>query len=59
MERYGGTEAVKELVLVVGVAGFVDDEQVQAFQADHPSETLPFAQIWIVTPFHGVVCLKA
>jgi hypothetical protein len=59
VERYGGTEAVKELVLVVGVAGFVDDEQVQAFQADHPSETLPFAQIWIVTPFHGVVCLKA
>jgi hypothetical protein len=59
VEKYGGPEAVKGLVLVIGVAGFVDDEQVQAFQADHPAETLPFAQIWIVTPFHGVVCLKA
>jgi hypothetical protein len=59
VERYGGPEAVKGLVLVIGVAGFVDEEQVQAFQADHLAETLPFAQIWIVTPFHGVVCLKA
>jgi hypothetical protein len=59
VERYGGAKAVKNLVLVIGVAGFVDDEQVQAFQADNPAGTLPFAQIWIVTPFHGVVCLKA
>lgn len=58
MERYGGAEAVKGLVLVIGVAGFVDDEQVQAFQAAHPTDALPFGQIWIVTPFHGVVCLK-
>jgi hypothetical protein len=58
VEKYGGAEAVKNLVLVIGVAGFVDDEQVQAFRADHPTDTLPFAQIWIVTPFHGVVCLK-
>ena len=59
VEKYGGAKAVKDLVLVIGVAGFVDDEQVQAFQADNPAETLPFAQIWIVTPFHGVVCLKS
>lgn len=59
LEKYGGAEAVKKLVLVIGVAGFVDDEQVEAFQADNPAETLPFSQIWIVTPFHGVVCLKA
>jgi hypothetical protein len=59
MQKYGGAAAVKGLVLVIGVAGFVDDEQVQAFQAAHPAETLPFAQIWIVTTFHGVVCLKA
>jgi hypothetical protein len=59
VERYGGAKAVKDLVLVIGVAGFVDEEQVQAFQADNPAGTLPFAQIWIVTPFHGVVCLKA
>lgn len=59
VKRYGGEEAVKGLVLIIGVAGFVDDEQVQAFQAADPAETLPFSQIWIVTPFHGVVCLKA
>lgn len=58
VEKYGGPKAVKDLVLVIGVAGFVDDEQVQAFQADNPAEALPFAQIWIVTPFQGVVCLK-
>ncbi len=58
VDKYGGAEAVKDLVLVIGVAGFVDDEQIQAFQTDHPSETLPFSQIWIVTTFHGVVCLK-
>jgi hypothetical protein len=58
VEKYGGADAVKGLLLVIGVAGFVDDEQVQAFQAANPAETLPFSQIWIVTPFHGVVCLK-
>jgi hypothetical protein len=58
VDKYGGPKAVKDLVLVIAVAGFVDDEQIQAFQADNPAEALPFAQIWIVTPFHGVVCLK-
>jgi hypothetical protein len=58
VEKYGGAESVKDLVLVIGVEGFVDDEQVQAFQEAHPAEVLPFYQIWIVTPFHGVVCLK-
>jgi len=33
VEKYGGAEVVKDLALVIGVAGFVDDEQVQAFQA--------------------------
>jgi hypothetical protein len=59
MAKYGGAEAVKELVLVIGVAGFVDNEQVDAFQKEHHPETLPFAQVWIVTPFHGIVCLKS
>jgi hypothetical protein len=59
VEKYGGTEAVKGLVLVIGVAGFVDKEQVDAFLKDNPADTLPFSQIWIVTPFHGVICLKA
>lgn len=57
-ERYGGMDAVKGLTLVMGAAGFVDDEQIHAFQAAHRPDTLPFSQIWIVTPFHGVACLK-
>jgi hypothetical protein len=56
--KYGGEKAVRDLVLLIGVKGFVDDAQIQAFQAGHPAETLPFAQVWIVTPFHGVVRLK-
>jgi hypothetical protein len=52
-------DAVKELVLVIGVAGFVDEDQVAAFLGENPAKALPFLQIWIVTPFHGVVCLKA
>jgi hypothetical protein len=56
--KYGGAKAVKGLMLVMGVAGFVDDEQIASFQAAYPPETLPFSEIWIVTPFHGVVCLK-
>jgi hypothetical protein len=57
--KYGGTDAVKGLTLVIGVAGLVDDEQIKAFQAAYRPEALPFSQIWIVTPFHGVICLKA
>jgi hypothetical protein len=56
--KYGGEKAVRDLVLLIGVKGFVDDEQIHAFQATHPANTLPFAQVWIVTPFHGVVRLK-
>jgi hypothetical protein len=56
--KYGGERAVRDLALLIGVKGFVDDEQIQAFQAAHPAETLPFAQVWIVTPFHGVIRLK-
>lgn len=58
-EKYGGAGAVAGLVLVIGVAGFVDDAQIEAFQKANPPDTLPFSQIWIVTPFHGVVCLRA
>jgi hypothetical protein len=58
VKKYGGAEAVKELVLVICVAGFVDDDQVDAFLHENPAEGLPFLQIWIVTPFHGVICLK-
>ncbi len=51
-------KAVESLMLVIGVAGFVDDQQIEAFQRANPPDTLPFAEVWIVTPFHGVVCLK-
>jgi hypothetical protein len=56
--RYGGEQAVKDLMLIVGVAGFVDDEQVHAFQTAFAESNLPFAEIWINTPFHGTVSLK-
>ena len=59
VEKYGGAEAVKGLVLVIGVAGFVDEDQVAAFLGENPTDALPFLQIWIVTPFHGVICLKS
>jgi hypothetical protein len=59
LERYGGEEAVRGLTLIIGVAGFVDDEQVAAFQRAFCEADLPFAEIYINTPFHGTTCLKA
>ena len=58
LRKYGSEKAVENLMLVIGVAGFVDDQQITAFQQANPPERLPFAEVWIVTPFHGVVCLK-
>ena len=58
LARYGGYEAVQNLVLIIGVAAFVDDEQVAAFQAAFCEANLPFAEIYINTPFHGTICLK-
>jgi len=59
LARYGGEEAVRNLTLIIGVAGFVDDEQVVAFQRAFCEANLPFAEIYINTPFDGTVCLKA
>lgn len=56
--KYGGAAAVKDLVLIIGVAGFVDDRQVAAFLRGHPESDLPFAEIWINTTYHGTYCLK-
>jgi hypothetical protein len=56
--KYGGDGAVRDLALIIGVAGFVDDEQVNAFQRAFVEAQLPFAEIWINTPFHGTICLK-
>jgi len=57
VQKYGGPKAVKDLALVIDVAAFVDDDQIDAFRAANPEETLPFSEIWIVA-FHGIVCLK-
>jgi len=59
LERYGGEEAVRGITLIIGVAGFVDDNQVAAFQQAFCEADLPFAEIYINTPFHGTICLKA
>jgi hypothetical protein len=59
LRRYGGDEAVRGIALIIGVAGFVDDEQVDAFQLAFCEADLPFAEIYINTPFHGTICLKA
>jgi hypothetical protein len=59
LERYGGEEAVRGLTLIIGVAGFVDNDQVAAFQRAFCEADLPFAEIYINTPFHGTICLKA
>jgi hypothetical protein len=32
LQRYGGEQAVRGLTLIIGVRGFVDDEQVAAFK---------------------------
>jgi hypothetical protein len=59
LRRYGGEGAVRGIALIIGVAGFVDDEQVAAFQRAFCEADLPFAEIYINTPFHGTICLKA
>lgn len=59
LARYGGEEAVRDLTLIIRVAGFVDDDQVAAFQRAFCDANLPFAEIYINTPFHGTICLKA
>ena len=43
---------VRRITLIIGVAGFVDDDQVAAFQQAFRGAELPFAKIYINTPFH-------
>jgi hypothetical protein len=47
--KYGGEKAVRDWILVIGVKGFVDNEQIRfrAFREAHPTEIFPFAQVWI------------
>ncbi len=56
--KYGGYDAVKNLALIIGVAGIVDDRQIAAFRTTFAESELPFAEIWINTQFHGTSCLK-
>jgi hypothetical protein len=58
LKKYGGSEAVKDLLLVIGVEAVVDQRQVDAFAAVHSPETLPFAEIWI-NSIEGARCLKS
>ena len=49
VEKYRNRKMVENVMLVVGVAAFVDVEQIIAFRATNPEELLPFSEIWIVT----------
>lgn len=60
LERYHDPRMVENVMLVLGVAAFVDIEQIIAFRAANPEESLPFSEIWIVTYYdRGVFCLKS
>jgi len=58
VNKYGGPEQVKDLMLVIDAVGFVDREQVEAFKSTRAPAELPFGEIWIVTPFDGTIPLK-
>lgn len=59
-EKYRDRKMVENVMLVLGVAAFVDDEQINAFRAKNPEELLPFSEIWIVRHYdRGVFCLKS
>jgi hypothetical protein len=56
--KYGGQKAVKDLILVIDASAFVDPEQVTNFLQTHFPSTLPFAEVWLVSPWGYVVSLK-
>jgi hypothetical protein len=59
-DKYRNRKMVENIMLVIGVAAFVDVEQIIAFRAANPEELLPFSEIWIVTYYdRGVFCLKS
>ncbi len=57
-QRKYGRQTVMDVVLIIGAYGLVTSEQVASFQETHKPEELPFAEIWVVSPFDGVFCLK-
>jgi hypothetical protein len=58
LERYGGSEQVKDVTLVIGDFGVVDREQIDVFRYKNPPERLPFRAIWLVSELEGVHRLK-
>jgi hypothetical protein len=58
LDKYGGTEQVKDLILVVGDFGVVDREQIDVFRQVKPPERVPFRAIWLVSRMEGVHLLK-
>ena len=57
LKRYGGSEAVKDLTLVIGVEALVDAQQVQAFCAVQREDGSPFKEI-IINSVEGTIRLK-
>lgn len=57
-ERKYGRQTIKDVALVIGAYGLVTSEQIASFQETHKPKELPFAEIWVVSPFDGVFCLK-
>jgi len=56
-KKYGGSEAVASLMLVIGALGLAGREQIDAFRRAHPPKPLPFEEIWIVS-HDGTIPLK-
>jgi hypothetical protein len=57
VKRYG-RQTVRNITLVIGALGLVTASQVTSFRESHAPAELPFAEIWLVSPFDGVFCLK-
>ena len=57
LKRYDGSEAVKELTLVIGVEALVDAQQVEAFRETHKDDGLPFKEI-LINSAEGTMRLK-
>jgi hypothetical protein len=57
-KKYGGTKAVRDLILVIVSPLFVDQQQIDYFRAAHPdTSALPFSEIWLST-WRGPTRLK-
>lgn len=62
-QRYRGQYGEPDLrwarwTLAIGALSAIDRNQTEAFLSGHPSKQLPFAEIWLVSGFEGVIQLK-